>query len=276
MADGVPGIWLTAVDFGDADVNVQAKPSRLLHKCSYLLKKCNIPLSDTMSILYCITRVLRNDLNGSMRISLPMSLGRWQLLLALPCCYFVAHLIPPRWTWENGVVENTQVAVLVWGGVHAAAVWYRHGIQGDASLARCALPVWLMLAGRELSWGAVFLPPAGFGEQGTWYSSHYLWYRPAVTPVLIVLLAWTLWSAYRGRLDRIVFESIGATHMPWIEMSVVIGAAICSTLAEQASSALLMPSTAQCLEELTELLGYVALVMLQSSMLRSCHGYTAG
>jgi len=205
-----------------------------------------------------------------------MSPGYWQLLLALPCCYFLAHLIPARWAWENGVIENIQVAVLVFGGVYAAAVWYRNGIQGEALLARCVLPVWLMLGGRELSWGAVFLAPTGFSEQGPWYSSQYLWYRPAVTPVLIVLLAWTLWSAYRGRLDRTVFESIGARHMPWIEIGVVLVAAICSSLAEQASNALLMPSTAQCLEELTELLGYVALVVLQSSMVRSCHGSIAG
>lgn len=210
-------------------------------------------------------------------ISFPsMAVRHWQLWLALPCCYLLAYLVPNHWAWENGVIENIQVAVLVWGALHAVAVWQRGCVENIAAVARCALFVWVVLVGREISWGAVFLAPAGFTDQGAWYSSRYLWYRPAVTPVLIVLSFWAVRSAWRCRLDRILLHRIATGRVPWMGMGMVLGAAACSTCAEQAPGFALAPANAQRFEELTELVGYIVLLMMQQSMTRSRSGAMAG
>jgi len=205
-----------------------------------------------------------------------MAARQWQLWLAFPCCYLLAYVVPRHWSWENGVIENIQVAVLLGGALHAAAVWHREGAASIGAAARCVFPVWIMLVGRELSWGAVFLAPAGFTDQGAWYSSRHLWYRPAVTPVLIALLAWPVWSAWRSRLDRILLGGIASRRAPWMGLSLILGAAACSTCAEQAPGFILAPLHAQRFEELTELVGYVVLLMMQRSMIGSRGGALAG
>jgi len=88
------------------------------------------------------------------------------LLLCLLLCYPLARVIPLEWSWENGVIENAQVVVLLAGLVFAAQAWRRAPQDGVAMLGLCAMPVWFLLAGRELSWGAVFLPPLGLGPEG--------------------------------------------------------------------------------------------------------------
>ena len=100
------------------------------------------------------------------------------LLLGVFLCYPLSRSIPLDWGWENGIIENVQVAVLLAGLAFAAIAWRRGPRGGAAMLGLCVMPVWFLLASRELSWGAVFLPPLGFGPEGPVYSSRVLAYRP--------------------------------------------------------------------------------------------------
>jgi hypothetical protein len=139
----------------------------------------------------------------------------WCLLLAFLGCYPLSLLIPPAWGWENGVVENAQVLVLL-GGCLLAWVAARRLDAGPARvLARCVMPLWLLLSGRELSWGAVFLPPIGFDITGPIYASRILWYRPLVAPVAAVILALVLYTGWRHRLDRLLKGTIVRRRFPW-------------------------------------------------------------
>uniref|UniRef100_UPI00190F5564 hypothetical protein n=1 Tax=Microbacterium sp. 18062 TaxID=2681410 RepID=UPI00190F5564 len=74
------------------------------------------------------------------------------------------------------------MVVLLGGAAMAVAVarqgtasgdWGRAALKG---LAVAVVPLWCLMAARELSWGAAFLPPMGFGEDGPTYSSSTLWY----------------------------------------------------------------------------------------------------
>jgi hypothetical protein len=173
--------------------------------------------------------------------------------------------MPPAWAWENGLVENVQVAVLVAGSLLAWFAWRRLHPGAAAVLACCALPVWLLLAGRELSWGAVFLPPQGFGPDGPIYTSRILWFRPFVPAFAAVVLGCVVFVAWRHRLGRLIKDLIVQRRFPWGSFAILAGVACASTFAE---GHLYLFSGfsfqhAESYEELIELVGYFALLAAQ-------------
>lgn len=202
----------------------------------------------------------------------------WCLLLALLLCHPLSRILPPAWAWENGVVENAQVLVLLAGSVlawQAARAQLTKALTKAAStLARCAIPVWLLLAGRELSWGAVFLAPLGFGPGGPVYTSRVLWYRPMVVPVAAAILAGIVYWSWRHRLDRSIKEVCVRRRFPWLPLGVMAAAACASTFAEGHLDVFegFSPKQGEGFEELTELVGYLALLSLQAGIIGNIAG----
>lgn len=194
----------------------------------------------------------------------------WALLFALLCCYPLAFAIPPAWVWENGIVEEGDVIVLAVGWAWAVVVWLRDRPAPVALLARSVTPLWLVLIGREMSWGAVLFAPDHMTAAGPVFTSHHLWYRPFVTPLLVALLAWSAWSAWRCRLDRQLYAVLARGRFPWLALLVVLAAALGSTCAEEHVHACLVTLPGQRFEELAELVGYAALVAMQASVLAAC------
>lgn len=192
------------------------------------------------------------------------------LLLGLFLCFPLSLAAPVEWGWENGVVENAQVVVLLAGLFFAARTWLR-GPKGDAStLALCLIPVWMLLVGRELSWGSVFLDPLGFGPDGPIYSSRVLWYRPMVPPIAGLLLLGSLYIAWRHRLHRFLLRLVASGGFPWMSIVLVLGAALGSTAGEghlPAFARHLLDHSA-VLEEMSETVGYLAMVVGQGLVLR--------
>lgn len=192
------------------------------------------------------------------------------LLLSLFLCYPLSRIVPVEWGWENGVVENAQVLVLLAGlvfAVHAS----RQGPKGKtAMLALCVVPVWLLLVGRELSWGSVFLDPSGFGEDGPIYRSRVLWYRPLVPPFAGLMLAASFYLAWRHRLHRYLLEVVTSGRFPWGCVLLVLGAALGSTIGEGHVPELVRRFFGHSLvfEEMAELVGYMAMVTAQGIVLR--------
>lgn len=208
-----------------------------------------------------------------MTYPIPLPVSRklaWCLWLAFLACYPLSLRMPPAWSWENGIVENVQVAVLLAGALGALVAWRRLRPGPAAVLAACAVPVWLLLAGRECSWGAVFLPPIGFDKDGPIYASRILWYRPLVVPFAGAVLAGLLLVAWRHRLGRLIKDLVVRHRFPWGALIMVAVAGCASTFAEGH----LRPFTgftfhqADAYEELVELVGYLALLAVQGSVLR--------
>lgn len=186
------------------------------------------------------------------------SRGEWALLAALAACLPASLALPAAWSREGGPLENLQVAVLVAGGVLALRLALRRWPTQPARLALWVAPVWLLLAGRELSWGREWLLQPGVDT---------LWLQALARPAAVVLLAWLVLSAWRDRIDE-PLRAAFARRTPWVGLLVVLGGAIGSTCAEgHMSCDLPMAETqAQLFEELAELLAYGALCVIQHGL----------
>lgn len=186
--------------------------------------------------------------------------GEWILLAALAAAYPASLVLPAAWSREGGPLENLQVMVLGAGCVLALLVYLRSRPARFAMLALWAAPVWLLLAGRELSWGKAWLLEPGAGAMAA--TAH--WIGPLARPAAVVLLAWLVFSAWRYRIDAPVRAAF-ARRVPWLCLLVTLAGAMGSTCAEGHMSCDLdmAASSAQLFEELCELLAYVALCMIQ-------------
>jgi hypothetical protein len=208
-------------------------------------------------------------------IALKTTLGlRWLVLTLLVCSYPIATLLPTSAGWENGWIEDLQLAVLVAG--LGCALWSRRpGAVArptqDISrprLATIAVPVWLLCTARETSWGATLLTPGMPTGEGRYYTSSVLWYHPMIAPVVLVVLAGAVVAFVRWRLDRPLLQLVRDHRFPWPELALMGLAAALSTLAE-GKLPITVPGSEQMrmvMEEGTELLCYAALFLVQARL----------
>lgn len=196
---------------------------------------------------------------------------QWLLLVALLACYPLSYITPAKWAWENSVIENTQVIVLLFGLLSAWFTYAREKPGKIAKLALAVMPIWFILAARELSWGAVFGAPLSFSHEGPVFSSHVLWYKPIVTPVVALLLAWSGFLAWRHRLDQLVLRMAAGGMFPWFAIGIAVFASLGSTCAEghMQCGLTIITEHAQALEELVELVAYSAVVVAQAVIYRA-------
>lgn len=200
--------------------------------------------------------------------------GEWALLAALVACYPASLIVPPGWALEGALLENLQMLVLGVGCVLAlaASMRARSALAGSmrarpardgrlAALGLWAAPIWLLLAGRELSWGKVWLQQPGSET----LAATVLWAEPLIRPGAALLLAALLVGAWCYRIDGPVRAAF-AQRVPWLCLVVTFAAAMGSTCAEGHMSCHMdMAATqAQTFEELCELLAYIALCMVQN------------
>ena len=76
--------------------------------------------------------------------------------------YKLAKILPPSLGWENGFLENTQVVVLITGCLLCLSA-------APKIIRKQALVIagiYLLMIGRELSWGRVFYPTGIITEMG--------------------------------------------------------------------------------------------------------------
>lgn len=117
------------------------------------------------------------------------------LLLWLP----IGFAIPESWGWENGPVENFQFVFLAFG-IYAS--WRASRTYKDDKLLHAwwlwSIGAWILIIGRELSWGRSFFPSTPPGVAPEFLSKEEIWFGPYVHPcvflVLVVLLAGLVWN----------------------------------------------------------------------------------
>ncbi|MDN4040002.1 hypothetical protein [Massilia sp. YIM B02443] len=195
--------------------------------------------------------------------------GEWLLLAALLASYPLSAVFAPGWGREGGILENAQVLVLGAGLVAATLAFGRTRPGRTALLALWAAPVWLLLAGRELSWGRVLLPQPGLEATHGLAANGIHWLQHFVRPGAVLLALALLLAAWRFRLDEVVRAGL-ARRTPWLCFAVALAAALGSTCAEghMGCSLGLPAGRSVVFEELAELLAYVSLIMIQSAVLR--------
>lgn len=140
----------------------------------------------------------------------------------------LTNILAPDIAWENGPIENFQIALLLAGAI--IAFRYQAGSQVPAHVWywRCGVVIWLFLVGRELGWGANFYPPTEFTSKGQpIYSSHLLPFIDAVHIALAVLAVAMLAVAVRFRFWSLPGEIVRQRGVPWLEIVMI---AICAAL----------------------------------------------
>lgn len=202
--------------------------------------------------------------------------GRWLLIAMVPIAYPLALVLPVTWGWENGVIEDLQVVVLL-AGLAVALMAFRRLPRPVAMLGLAAVPFWLMAAARELSWGAVFMAPLGMTATGPVYSSSMLWYKPAVHPTLALLTVLSLAVYFRFRVGALLARVWRLRRFPWVEFGLIMVGALASTIAEGhiPLDIGLVPAQGEVLEEIMELVAYGALFLAQLRVLHALAQDTA-
>ncbi len=185
-------------------------------------------------------------------------------VVVLALTYPMALVLPPWWSHENQPVENAQVVVLVIG-ILGAAVFFRGSADPARWFGLSAAMILLVLVGRELSWGAVFFDPTSVGDHGPLFASRYLWYKPAVAPVVAGLILIAIGIIVAKRLVLAGLALLKQRRVPFLSLLFTALGMLTSTAAE--GHLPLVPlagwldgNTAQLMEEISELAAYLAMI----------------
>lgn len=214
----------------------------------------------------------------------PTATGRRVLLtflsLALVLGYALAIRLPPAAGWENGWIENSQLLILVGGGLMAvqfARVSRREGLPSAIrAFGLLCAPTWFLMVARELSWGAALGAPVVVMPDGPFYSSSVLWYHEAIRPLVAVFALCALGFAARLRLGRMLWRLVRTGNFPTAEFTILLLAALVSTYADGHLFGLpivqMLHGHEVVLEEWMELLGYLALLLGQRHVFAALNG----
>lgn len=202
-----------------------------------------------------------------------MSTRTWRLaasallylsLILLAACYPLALALPSWWSHENQPIENAQV-ILIGIGFAASLLFFRKASDPGRWFGLAAAPVLLVLIGRELSWGAVFYDPTSIGDHGPLFASRYLWYKPAVAPIVAALILTTIAIIVVKRLTFVGIDLLKQRRVPIFSMLFTAIGMLVSTASEGhlppvPISEWVDGHIAQLLEELSELCAYLAMI----------------
>lgn len=187
-----------------------------------------------------------------------MSLLNYPLLTVIAFSYFADSTLPLTWGWENGPLEWSQVVILATGAL-LTGCWWQEAISSrrfhHARLFAWAMPLWLLMIGRELSWGRVFYQAGLDPIEGPYFISvAQLPYGKFVYPVLaMIILSW-LFAVIKYKLYAIPYELFRQGRFPTSEFILVVLSFVTAYIAEQHLHKAIM-------EELVECVAYLSLVL---------------
>ncbi len=186
--------------------------------------------------------------------------------------YAFAESIPVALSWENGVFENLQVLLLSIGALWALGRWVSSSSPHSRGLWLIVMLLWIVLVMRELSWGAVFYTPLAHSDLSgpTFSSTAQLWYKPLVTPILVLIMVFCTWLFIRTRQYETLVELWRRGDFPLIESVLII---ITMTLSAAAEGHLglsldLSKGAYQVFEEGLEVWSYSLLLVMQRRVIR--------
>ncbi|MDF2635813.1 MAG: hypothetical protein K0R78_2687 [Pelosinus sp.] len=183
---------------------------------------------------------------------------KWILFTGVLVSYFISPYLPISWGWENSLLEWLQVIILASGLVLNYKWWHDAKSAGDWSAARFltwAVPLWLLMIGRELSWGRVFYPNGFDPVNGpSFVTLAELPYGTIVNPLLAVTIVVWLIAVIKYDLYKIPYKLLKEKHFPVSELSITILALVVAGLGEKK---LHLP----VMEEFDECLAYLGLIL---------------
>ncbi|MEE3453319.1 hypothetical protein [Dialister sp.] len=169
-------------------------------------------------------------------------------------CFIPLLFTDPSFAWENGPLEMAQNVVLFFET--CLFLYFYRGAKGSRyqGLWLTTAGLFLILFGRELSWGRVFFfkEMASYGP--AFYSLREIPYGFLVNWVVGALMLLTLFGLFRYVPWRAIGKEI---PKPWILMILVIFMAVLSSLGDKEK--ILHTVFDQTIEEYAELLMYILL-----------------
>ena len=192
------------------------------------------------------------------RLKFEWGKSTWVSVLLLVLLFPVALTLPEEYSFENHLIENLQVVVLLGGFVMTLRfVGEMRDYVHIRNFWLTALPIWLIMALRELSWGRAFYP-VGMTEDGpVFISLQDLWYGPAVHPtlgVVIVVLLFFAWKHLRALGGRT------AVCLSVVDMALFVALSLASQMVFEKGVISALKPYSQMLEECAELISYWCLV----------------
>lgn len=206
---------------------------------------------------------------------LPPGTPRFALCNGLIAAGFVVafplSFVLPLWvSWENSILESLQNWTMLAGIAMALLGAQRYQGREKALLWIAAL-FWLAFLGREMSWGAVFLPPTEMTEWGPSYRSKYLPYRGVVPWVVgAMALLCVYWFVSRQLWSRVLVRLTRERAWPVVSLLLFAFGMVMSTNAEDHGFLRFQTwydHQVMVLEELVENFGYAALLLAQWQVL---------
>lgn len=187
-----------------------------------------------------------------------MHFFKYPLFALIMLSYYISFHLPLTWGWENGPLEWAQVVILAVGAL-LTGYWWQEAISSrqfhHARFFAWAVPLWLLMIGRELSWGRVFFPAGLDPVSGPYFISvAQLPYGKFVYPALtIIILAW-LYAVIKYRLHAFPCDLFRQNRFPTGEFILVVCSFVVAYIAEKYLHNAIM-------EELVECIAYFSLIL---------------
>jgi hypothetical protein len=149
--------------------------------------------------------------------------------------------------------------VILFVGALLTAKWSREaksaGQYHHARFFNWAIPLWLLMAGREMNWGRVFYPVGINPITGPFFIPvSQLPYGPIVYPLIaVVILSW-LFAVIKYKLFLIPYKLYQQGHFPTSEFLLVIFSFVVAHIAERELHFEIM-------EEIVEDVAYISLLI---------------
>lgn len=183
---------------------------------------------------------------------------KWLLLTGMLLSYFISPYLPISWGWENSFLEWLQVIILTFGLALNCKWWHEAKSDGDLATAcflGLATPLWLLMIGRELSWGRVFYLSSFDAVNGpSFLTLAELPYGALVNPVLAIVIVLWLYAVIKYDLYKIPYQLLKECRFPASELAITILAFVVAELGEKN---LHLP----VMEEFDECLAYLGLIL---------------
>lgn len=182
----------------------------------------------------------------------------WISILLTVLLFPLGLILPAWWGWENGPLENTQIVILGVGLIISClAAQHNRDNRNFRNLWLSLIPFWLLIIGRELSWGRVSYPVA-LGPNGPEFISLYqLWYGRFIRPIAAIVILTIL----TGICLNSPLKYIRQTTLPLLDIGILCIMAILASAFDKSAFSLLHAQE-EVLEEWAELTAYWSLVSI--------------
>lgn len=120
----------------------------------------------------------------------------WGAMALTIISVLLLFVLPREIAYENGFLENLQVAELLVGAAFSVFLAAKAIEKEERSLWQAAFISFLLIAARELNWGRVFYPTAALNK---FLPLKDLWYGPVVYPLVTLAAVAIICLFWRGR-----------------------------------------------------------------------------